>query len=93
MFCLAVSFGMIDKHVVAHEAKKPVGVSVWLDSAEQKFVLAEEPSFADVFRLFVEVPQLEVVNNTDMVDPLSVCAHKLMAVELIINRFTVLSQV
>ena len=84
---------MINKHVIAHEEKKSVGVSVWLDSAEQKFVLAEEPSFADVFGLFVEVPQLEVVDNTDMVDPLSVCAYKLMAVKLIIYRFTVLSQV
>ena len=84
---------MINKNVIAHEAKKSVGVSVWLDSAEQKFVLAEEPSFTDVFGLFVEVPQLEVVDNTDMVDPLSVCAYKLMAVKLIIYRFTVLSQV
>jgi hypothetical protein len=84
---------MINKNVIAHKAKKPVGVSVRFYSAEKKFVLAEEPSFADVFGLFVEVPQLEVVDYTDMVDPLSVCADKLMAVELIIYRFTVLFQV
>jgi len=74
------------KHISLSKRHESIFIGDRRDAGDAPLILVQEPSLGERLTLFVAVPRLQVVNDRDVVNVLSISTQELMPSELTFTK-------
>ena len=72
------NFAFVNEYFLLHKIDEPFAIKVWMHSTNLLFVLTFNVNFEPILQFLVEIPMSKVIDNSDVVDKVTILRYELM---------------